>query len=410
MNVALYGIGGLYNYGCEAIVRGAVYLIREVAPSANITYYSKRAYDDRVIISDLNINVVQLDITVSLIARILNRLFRITNIPYRVGIKSYNQILDNSNVIFSIGGDIYTIPAHKRSANRYEYYKELVQFGEKALKNNKKLIIYGASIGPFGRYKKANNYYFNHLKKVNLIVAREKECVEYLAQNGISDNVCFMPDPAFAVQLSNPSDSKPEYIGINLSPLSLNELYGGVSDNLIESYAKIISSIIRKTGMKVILIPHVFSPVNKCDNDLWFMERIYDRFDIETKDMVNICKPSSFIDAKNILKSCRFLISARMHCAINAVCEGIPTIFLSYSQKAKGMCNFVYGNELCLVSLKDFEVEIFKAIDFIINNEKEIKDYLIERIKQIRLMCKDSYKYERISDLLNDEKAFYKYK
>ena len=43
MRIALYGIGGLYNYGCEAIVRGTVSIIRQIASDVQIVYYSKRA-------------------------------------------------------------------------------------------------------------------------------------------------------------------------------------------------------------------------------------------------------------------------------------------------------------------------------------------------------------------------------
>ena len=42
-----------------------------------------------------------------------------------------------------------------------------------------------------------------------------------------------------------------------------------------------------------------------------------------------------------------------MHCAINAVSVGVPTIFLAYSKKAYGMVEYVYGNSKWVVPLKD---------------------------------------------------------
>lgn len=42
-----------------------------------------------------------------------------------------------------VGGDIYTIPTYLREKKKYPYYNRLVEFGNIALKQNKKMIIYG---------------------------------------------------------------------------------------------------------------------------------------------------------------------------------------------------------------------------------------------------------------------------
>ena len=44
-----------------------------------------------------------------------------------------------------------------------------------------------------------------------------------------------------------------------------------------------------------------------------------------------------------------------MHCAINAITMSIPTLFLAYSEKAKGMAEFVYDSKGAVISLADFE-------------------------------------------------------
>ena len=52
-----------------------------------------------------------------------------------------------------------------------------------------------------------------------------------------------------------------------------------------------------------------------------------------------------------------------MHCAINAVTRGCPTLLLSYSEKAKGMAEFIYGNRNAVVDLNSFEnMECLKSI------------------------------------------------
>lgn len=404
MKIALYGIGGLYNYGCEAIVRGTVTLIRSIVPEAEIIYFSKRADEDKKVISDLNIEVIQLRTGRSLFSRILNKLLKCINIPYRFGLRDHTQIIELSDVIFSIGGDIYTIPEYIRRNKRYSYYRSLVQLGERALKKNKILIIYGASIGPFGKYRKAQKYFFNHLKKVDLIAAREQKCVEYLYVNGIKKNVCFIPDPAFAVSLKQDVDDIPEFIGINLSPLSVNELYGHVSDDIIVKFAKHIEAIVIETGFDVLLIPHVISPVTELDNDLLFLNSIFNRLDDSVIERVKLCKPSNFLEAKRIVRLCRIVISARMHCAINAICEGVPTLFLSYSEKAKGMSKFVYGNDRFNIPLQDFDYDITEKIEYILENENEIRNFLKDRVGQIQELMLQEEHIGRIRDLLDANK------
>ena len=45
--IGLYGIGGVYNYGCEAIVRGTEIILRKKWPNIQIKYASLRPEDDK---------------------------------------------------------------------------------------------------------------------------------------------------------------------------------------------------------------------------------------------------------------------------------------------------------------------------------------------------------------------------
>lgn len=57
--IALYGIGGLYNYGCEAIIRGTTKLIRGAFPDAQISYYTPDVTDlDRIADLDINVSLI----------------------------------------------------------------------------------------------------------------------------------------------------------------------------------------------------------------------------------------------------------------------------------------------------------------------------------------------------------------
>ena len=222
MKIGLYGIYGLYNYGCEAIVRGTYCILKKINPNVQIIYFSMQANEDKKILKDLDIDIIQLTDNRTLLIRAINVVCMRSNIPHRFGKTSYRQIVNECDVVFSIGGDLYTIPLYLRKQNKYPYYNNIVQFGNYVHKRNRKMVVFGASIGPFGCYKKARDYYFTNLKEMNLIVAREEKCIDYLKEGGIEEKVIFMPDPAFAVSLKEELQStRPEYIGINLSPLSV---------------------------------------------------------------------------------------------------------------------------------------------------------------------------------------------
>ena len=58
MRILLVGIGGVFNYGCEAIVRGTVAMLRSKLPQAPI-FYASLDYDrDRHALGDLDIRIV----------------------------------------------------------------------------------------------------------------------------------------------------------------------------------------------------------------------------------------------------------------------------------------------------------------------------------------------------------------
>jgi len=377
--IGLYGIGGLYNYGCEAIVRGTTAILREANPDCKIVYFTPRKSEDEKIISDLNIEVEQISYKkLSVAERAINKMCRKLKVPYQSLAVNYEQIFNKCDVIVSIGGDIYTIPKHIREQKTYNFYNQLIDIGTRAKQNNKYLIIFGASIGPFGNYNRAIKYYVDNLKKVNLILARECACVDYLNSIGLKDNVSFMVDPAFFVKANVPQKEK-KYFGVNLSALSISEMNGIVAESALKKQAELIEKIIEKTGLEAMLIPHVFSH-NDLDNDYVHLKNVYEHIDEKYKKMIKLVKPDSFMDVKNYVAECKFVIAARMHCAVNSLCEGVPAIFLSYSSKSIGMAEVVYGNREWVLPLDiDNEEIVIKAIQ--INEQcNDLSKQIIENI------------------------------
>ena len=193
----------------------------------------------------------------------------------------------------------------------------------------------------------------NSLKQYKYIICRENESVEYLRSVGVTDNVSAMCDPAFLVRQSESADrTKKEYIGINLSPLSFKEVYGEVSKDNIRTLVNIIVEIMDRTNAKVMFLPHVISKVSH-DNDLLFMQQIADNL------------PKAYRS-----KTC--------------ICEGVPAVFLSYSQKSVGMSRYVYGNTKWVVTLAEAEQKLLPLIEEMERDHTRISAEIQTRLSEIR--------------------------
>ena len=381
VKIGLYGIHGTYNLGCEAIVRGAVKFINERYRNCHIVYFSYSYEFDRKALRDLDIEIVPLRERRMFVLRVVNKIFRYMGYERRIMYIPFRKIMDKVDVIYSIGGDIYTIPAFKREKTKYEYYNHLIDFCNRAISCGKKVIVYGASVGPFGAYEKAVNYYVKNLKRYDRILCREQDSVDYLRSLGL-DNMVFFPDPAFTVRLENNEKPIEKYIGINLSPLSLNELSGGYGENEIKHLASLMDRLCEKSGEKLLFLPHVISR-NPNDNDYQFMMKIYN--EMGQKSEVSFADYSGgFLGIKRQIQECKIVISARMHCAINAICENIPTILLSYSQKSIGMCKYIYGNDKWVIKLTDIDENLIEKARELLDNRETVKDFVISRNKEIQ--------------------------
>lgn len=379
MKIGLYGIYGVYNFGCEAIIRGAYKFINNVYPNSDIVYYSYSCDYDKKILADLNIKIRPVIVNRKIYRRVANKVLKTLKINTRLICIHSDEIFNEVDIIVSIGGDIYTIPEVVRKKDKYPYYNPLVDFCDRAIAKGIKVIVYGASVGPWGNYRKAVEYNVRALSKYKAILCREEESIEYLRNLGLS-NVSFFPDPAFQVRGGGESREK-NYIGLNFSPLSLKELYGNYNDENIENLSKLVDQIYEKIGINIMFIPHVLSDSNN-DNDLRFLEKI--RTKMIYKDKVFFADSSKgFIGLKQYISQCYVVAAARMHCAVNAIDENVPAIFLSYSQKSVGMCRYIYGNDKYLIEMKDIYKRLIEVIQCALEEHDTLSKYLVDRNKEI---------------------------
>lgn len=361
MRLLLTGILGTYNYGCEAIIRGTSQIMKRLYPKAEIDYLSPLRYDDdcrRLIGSGVNVINYQ---TFFKNRIILNKVLRRLHIAYRLR-KHSLRFLKRYDAVFSIGGDMYTIDGQG------QYPKELVEFGNYCEMHEIPYVLWGCSVGPFDKYPELKNIFQKHLSGISLIVAREPATIEYLASMGVKKNVVFSLDPAFSVQSKphNPSQKK-KVLGINLSPLSL--MYLNLNEEAcIKIHSKLVEKLAGDLGYRIILLPHVVDCAPH-DDDHLYLKKIKDALPEVVKANVEIVENDpGFVGIKDYIRKCDVVLAARMHCAINSIASGVPAIFLSYSEKSKGMSRLVYDDPQYCIPLTDFTCEHLDKIQDLINS------------------------------------------
>ena len=373
-NILLIGIEGVYNYGCEAIVRGTYNILKSVYPHVNISYASYNYQYDKARLRDLDMNILGRKHlkrwSVRNIARkLLSKIgLNVTN--------PYDKIKDFAryDYVFSIGGDIYTLNADG------SYNNSLPSFLGRLQEQGTKYILWGCSVGPFEKNPQALDYFKKHLKKIDLIVARETSTLDYLKNIGVEKNVVLGPDPAFFVKGPEKGYDKDRArkttFGINLSPLSSLYEYGSL-ENAKKEQSQTIKWLIETFDADIILLPHVLSP-NALDNDYNYLRDIYTLIPNEFKCRIKIVENDpGFVGIKEYITQCDLVIAARMHCAINSIASGVPALFLSYSSKAIGMSEYVYGSNeyvLPLSKLSDTTV-LEERVKSLLNKKIDLRKF-----------------------------------
>lgn len=400
--IFLYGIQGIYNYGCEAMVRAISDTIYESDNNSEISYMSYNyEYDNKHLADCKTVTVKPLDVHVKS-KKLSHKLKRaIKYLKKRINIASpedylpYDTMwLHKCDVLIIIGGDVFDLlPGQETGYNNERIW------ASKVVKNcGGKVYLWGISLGDIecnSVAKKSIIDYFANI--VDRSAIRDSKSNEYLQTNGIVNSKVYA-DPAYMIKTEQTDLTKKEnkVLGINLSPLA--NRYAGVNKNegeWIEFWANFIKSVVRELKYdNVILIPHVCKD-DKSDDDFSYLQKILNTLKRDRIDAELVPKNIGFLRVKEYIVKCNLLISARMHCSINAITCGVPTVFLSYSPKSVGMCEFVYGNDDYVIDINglvrgDVNIETFKMIG---KKEDEIRTYLQRRSAELAADAKSAYSY-----------------
>lgn len=403
INVYLYGIGGIYNYGCEAMIRAISGRIKNEEPNSTITYKTYNYEYDKKLLADCEtVKVSALDVHARnssfnhKLIRSLKFIKKKMNIAKEEDRLPYNtEWLEDCDYLIIIGGDVFDLlPGQTKG-----YDNERIWASKAAKKHNSKIILWGISIGNFEANPTAKKILFDYLKNVvDVAVIRDEKSLEYLKKNGIT-NAFLCADPAYMLrteQTTLESIDNTKTLGVNLSPLANRYLNVKLKD---DQWPVLWSDILidiynRYNYQKILLLPHVVNENNPSDDDYNYLMKIKSILSGKGINVEIAPKHVGFIGIKKYLIKCNLIMSARMHCSVNAITCGVPTLFLSYSPKSVGMCQFVYGNTDYVVDMNELSNNIdYDLFDRIDRSSDEIRSFLSVRNEELCELSRKAISY-----------------
>lgn len=328
--VVMYLHGGSGNHGCEAIVNSTCHMIEDI-PKLLVTNSEK---EDRFYSLEPLCDILEeRKIAEHFFAHVWYYAWRaLFHDPESFMRYRFRAVLGKNRapLYMSIGGDMYCYELSK---------KEAITANSTFNRAGAKTVLWGCSIEP--ELLKEPEMIAD-MKRYALITPRESITEQALRNAGITDNVKYFPDPAFALM---PEECElPEgflsgrTVGINVSPMIVRyEKKPGIT---IQNYKKLIDHILQNTDSSIALIPHVMWNYN---DDRLTLAELYKGY--ENNDRIVIFPDMPCRQIKYIISKCSAFIGARTHATIAAYSSCVPTLVVGYSVKALGIARDLFGTE-----------------------------------------------------------------
>lgn len=381
MRILFAGHEGRYNRGCEAIICATQRMLRErmkdpqfVLSSFEYQEDSLSDWGDDLKIIPAKSNAVWTKYSFDwFLAKLYRRISR--DKEWDLVLKPITRDIAAADVVLSVGGDNYT-DDYVDYYDPLRYYLQLNRFVKD---RKKKLVIWGASVGPFKKTERLD-YVVECLNLADLLTIRESISFKYLQQLGVR-NIQRVADPAFLLPVEPVDDpvlghmKDSEFLGFNISPLIADYLSTKGKHYVVEECAKFLDEVLNNTNRQVLLVPHVFKK-EPSNNDRIFMEQI--RSSMAKKSRCHLPqKDYNCKELKFLISKCRYFMGARTHSTIAALSTGVPTISIGYSQKAQAINQDVFNHLDYVLDYKNLtSVTLKDKFDFLVSDESRARKSL----------------------------------
>lgn len=395
----LSGQNNFGNRGCEALVRSTAALLKEEFGEIEVMVPSYRPDLDARQWPDANqhgcrfVRADPFPFTFRLWSRARKLLpfLKYCFLPDYVLAKDIQNDLAACDALIVIGGDNLTLDYGIESLIWH------TRFAQKAQNMGKTVMVWGASIGSFSSEPAIEQFVSKFLRNTHYITIRETISQQYLTKLGIEKNVSLVADgafiltpQAFATDDFWPKHSEAGVLGFNISPLiqkfrSINE----PRHVLQQEVATFLKEELESSDISILLIPHV-DPLDRHtknleNSDSQYMREILSMIG-DYDDRIRIA-PNHLNAAqlKYVLSQCTYFIGARTHATIAALSSYVPTIFIAYSIKAKGLNFDLFGHkEFVLETPMVSKASLKNYYNLLVKNQNQIITKLHQRIPELR--------------------------
>ena len=392
--VIISGIGNTLNNGCWAMAHATMSLLKKQYPDISFIYiynfFSKdkerlKREDTTFIYSPwTRIRVPKVRFIYSYICALLILLNIILYRSFKLSLfyRKFSRYIFSADLLIDLSGDSISTDYKDYSV----FFQMLLPL--KMLLLNKPYCFYAQSIGPF---RKGMLYAIVKfvIRKSAIVTARERITYNYLMTHGIKGNVFLTGDSAFLLEAARGGylqdiiheigvNKNTEYIGISISSLIIKYVSEkGSAKNYINVMAKLCDHIVENYNFELIFIPHVMIPGN---DDRVISNLVKDAMKYKNKVII-VETEYNASELKGIIGYCYAFIALRMHAAIAAVSQNIPTVVFAYNHKTYGIFDDMLGMKDLIIDIRDLSKEDFlkdvlSKIDYLIKNLGQIKGYL----------------------------------
>lgn len=392
MDIFLAGQTNFGNRGCEALVRGTAAMVRQ------------KVHDGRLLcpLDDVERDGRQWPHAESMGVRLVPgprfpgrirwwaRANRILPLE-RLGLPLFaldadtRNLLERSSALIMTGGDIITLDYGVMSVYQWS------RFVENAVDMGVPAVLWAASVGPFSARPGIEKVMTRHLRRYAAITVRETTSLAYLRSIGV-DDACLVADPAFHLtpepfETGEWLPSGRDTLGLNFSPLIRkfrpDEASAAAMDREIVAF---VNKVLQETSLGVLLVPHVGPLGGAATNSDWhYMKSLTDALSGAGGRVRLAPNTLNAAQLKHLLAQCRYFIGARTHATIAALSQGVPTISIAYSTKAKGINQDLFGDTRYVLETPRVGADsLASALGLLQRDEREIRAMLADLVPQWR--------------------------
>lgn len=245
----------------------------------------------------------------------------------------------------------------------------------------KSIVVFPNSVGPF-RTKLGRFMARIALNNVDFILLRESYSHQFIEDLKIKTPTLTTSDIAILLKSSQTKfiQGLPKPV-IGVSPgLYAASFSEDKQREYISAHSKVLDCVVEKYGVNIVFLPHEESGLKH--DDLSFCKMVLR--DMTHKDKARMMNAKPLEEFNNYLAELDLLISSRMHPAVLASSDKVPTVVIAYDHKQTGFFNQL-GLDNCTIDINQVSFEkLLLKIVLVWDNREKIRRQLALVIPELQ--------------------------